>query len=192
MRAGAPIHRLSGGDRGGALIVSILILVAMTGLGLLAVTNARMGVIIAGNYRTMKQAQYLAEAGVIAASMRIQGDPATFSRTVKDKGTDAVRWRYSEFGENEIFIDEAEASSTQRRSMGFDARGIDFEVWVESVRDLPICPGQSTGTGCCLKVALVSEGRVGDFDAAGLPLEGTDAARRRVRAEYAIPYPCQR
>jgi len=178
--------------RGGALILSILILVAMTGLGLLAVTAAKMEATVAGNYRTLKQAQYMAEAGLVAASMRMQGDPASFVRLVKSQGEGAVHWRCSDFGPNEVFVDSVDDDQSQQRSMGFDTRGIDFDVWVESMRDLPACPGHSTGTMCCLKVALVSEGRVGDFDDEGIPLEGTDAARRRVRAEYAVPYPCPR
>ena len=60
------------------------------------------------------------------------------------------------------------------------------------VRDLPSCPGTGVGTMCCLKVGLVSEGRIGDFDDNGLPIDSEAGGKRRVRAEYAVPYPCSK
>ena len=180
-------------QRGGALILSILMLVAMTGLGLLAVTSSRMEVAVAGNFRLMKQAQYLAEAGLIAANVRIQGDPSTFVRLVKKPGGKAlIKWRSRDFGSTGVFVthDEGDQNNAKDRSMGYDARPIDFEVRVEGVRDLPSCPGYGTGSVCCLKVGLVSEGRVGDFDDDDVPLDDSGGAKRRVRAEYAVPYPC--
>jgi hypothetical protein len=188
------MRRRQASERGAALILAIMMLVAMTGLGVLAVTASRMEVIVAGNFRTMTQAQYVAEAGLIAVSQEIQNDPARFASSAKKDRPDAIApdewltWDLDYFGVNTVFI--LEDDSPRNRSMGFDSRPLDFRVWVENVQDVPACPGASTSSGCCLRVGLVSEGRVGIFDEDGMPLDGTNAARRRVRAEYAVPYPC--
>jgi hypothetical protein len=181
-------HRTN--QRGAALILAILMLVAMTGLGMLAVTTSRMGLKVAGSFRLLKQAQYVAEAGLIAAGSRIQDNPASFARLVKTPGAERPKWHPKDFGENALFVTQADDPRDQ--SMGFDARPIDFTVEVVDVRDLPSCPGTSAGTMCCLKVGLVSEGRIGDFADDGTPLDDSAGAKRRVRAEYAVPYPCSR
>jgi len=190
-------HRLLAPRRGGALILSILMLVAMTGLGVMAVTGARMEVSVAGNYRTIKQAQYIAEAGLIAAGTKIQEESAAFVRKVQRQ--QQTGWADPEglevldeqaYGPNGVFV--TNAGSYKDRTMGYDERPIGFTVWVEDFRDLPSCPGVGSGTMCCAKVALVSEGWIGVFDDSGLPLEGTTSGKRRVRAEYVVPYPCSR
>jgi hypothetical protein len=179
-----------GEERGAALIIAILMLVAMTGLGMLAVTTSQMEVRVAGNFRLLKQAQYVAEAGLIAAGSRIQDDPSSFARLIKKPGAVNPKWFPKDFGTNALFVTEADNPKDQ--SMGFDARPIDFTVEVVDVQDLPSCPGTGAGTMCCLKVGLVSEGRIGDFDDDGLPLNAEAGAKRRVRAEYAVPYPCSK
>ncbi len=180
-----PPHR-----RGAALILAILMLVGMTGLGMLAVTTSQMEVKVAGSFRLLKQAQYVAEAGLIAAGTRIQQDPASFAKAVKKPGAVKPKWGPADFGRNALFVTDAD--NAKDHSMGFDARPIDFTVEVVEVRDLASCPGTSAGTMCCLKAVLVSEGRIGDFDADGAPLDDLAGAKRRVRAEYAVPYPCGR
>lgn len=170
------------------MILAILMLVAMTGLGLLAVTSSRMDVQVAGSFRLLKQAQYVAEAGLTAAGARIQQDPASFARLIKTPGAPRPKWAPADFGANSLFVTQAD--DARNRSMGFDARPLDFTVEVVDVRDLPSCPGNGAGVMCCLKVALVSEGRIGDFDANGLPIDKHTGAKRRVRADYAVPYPC--
>lgn len=177
-------------ERGAALILAILMLVAMTGLGMLAVTRSHMEVKVAGNFRLLKQAQYVAEAGLIAAGSRIQEDPASFAKLIKTPGALNPKWFPKDFGTNALFVTEADNPKDQ--SMGFDARPIDFTVEVVEVQDLPSCPGTSAGVMCCLRVGLVSEGRIGDFDDDGLPIDAEAGAKRRVRAEYAVPYPCSK
>ena len=178
------------GRRGGALILAVLVLVAISGLGMLAVTAAQLEVMAAGNLRTGKQARYLAEAGLIAVSQVIQADPMTFVRSVKEGDPTRIEWDAAYFGDNALFVTAAEAAAD--RSMGYDSRPIDFSVWVESAVDVPVCPGYSTSVGCCLKVGLVSEGRVGRFEEDDMPAADDGGARGRVRAEYALPYPCPR
>ena len=175
-------------ERGSALLLAVLMLVTMTSLGLLAVTSAKMEVAIAGNFRTIKQAQYIAEAGLIAVGQMMQGDPASFARSLKGPNGLNLEWDTDYFGSNNVFVTEADRSHD--RSMGYDSRPIGFRVWVESYRDLSVCPGYSTGTSCCMRVSLVSEGRVGLFSQDDLPMAGVGGARRRVRAEYSVPYPC--
>ena len=176
-------------ERGGALVLALLMLIALTGLGLLSVSSSRMGVAMAGNFRVAKQARYVAEAGLIRVAHELNSDPVGFARQAATR-FDQIRWTLGDFGSNQVFITEDDDPA--KRSMGFDARPVDFEVRVASIIDLPACPGSAPGTVCCMKVRLVSEGRVGDMDSEGLPLEGTSSATQRVQAEYPIPYPCPR
>ena len=183
--------------RGGALVLSILMLVAMTGLGLLAVTGARLEVSVAGNFRTVRQAQYIAEAGLVAAGAKIQEQAASFARRIQEQQKagwpDPDGLLVLEEPEGEVYhYFQHEAGDAKNRTMGYDERPIGFEVWMEDFRDLASCPGVGAGAMCCAKVALVSEGWIGVFDDSGLPLEGTTSGKRRVRAEYVVPYPCSR
>jgi len=188
-------------NRGGALLISLLVLLAMTSLGLLAVTTSTVGITLAGNYKAQKRAEYLAEAGLMLVADHLTRNPYLLTSTTSpgsinydpaiagDTGPTGAATKesfsLSDFGPDAVFMTSGAAADM---STGYDARPIDFQVTIDERRDLPACPGFSTNALCCKRVTLTSEGRVGDFTISDQNSVGN--ARRKIRAQYLIPYPC--
>ena len=177
------------GSPGGAILVVLLVLLAMTALGLLGITSTSMQLKVVGNEKLIKQAQYIAEAGLISVAERMQSEPgqpwllAAFNQF---NAGNAYTRNMADFGPNGVFnytVNNQQVTLGPGQTMGFENRPIDFVVTVEDREDMA---APSCGQPCCSRLTFTSQGMVGIFQTTGgvAVLEGN--SQRRVRAQYII------
>lgn len=160
--------RARAGQRGGALVVTVLVAIAMTGLALVAVTSAQVEMRLAHNHRDLKQAQYVAETGMMAAIQRIQGMGGTSLLRERDRlqaqsPDQRINFNLSSFGEGAVFVLDEDP---QLSSLGATSKELDFLVEVESLQTIPAPPGYQINLdqqSRSLEVGLLATGRIGQI-----------------------------
>ena len=174
----------SRGERGGALIITVLVSLAMTGLALVAVTTVVVETQLAQNHTMLKQAQYVAETGMMVTMQRIQemGSSSLLRERQRllsgDQGT-KMRFTLRSFGEDAVFI--VDPDNPEHNSLGMNAAEIDFEVEVESLRTAPPPPGHQINLDQppqSLEVGLLATGRVGHLTGQRQESKASFSARR--------------
>lgn len=164
-------RRRSGrGERGNALIITVLVCLAMTGLAIVAVTSVNVQSQLANNAKMLAQAHYVAETGMMVTMERIQSMGAASllkerERLLLEDPGKKITFPLASFGEGAVFT--VKNADPQKNTLGHDTADIDFTVEVESMRSAPPPPGyQLNGDQqpLSLEVGLVASGRVGRLD----------------------------
>jgi len=148
--------------------VTVLVSLAMSALALVAVATAQVEMRLAHNHRDLKQAQYIAETGMMAAIQRIQSMGGASLLRERDRlravTPDAqIQFNLASFSEGEVFVLDEDP---QLSSLGATAKELDFLVEVESLRTIPAPPGYQINLdqqSQSLEVGLLATGRIGQI-----------------------------
>jgi len=180
---------------GGALVITVLICLAMTGLALAAVTTVNVDTQIAHNQKLMRQAHYVAETGLMIAIQRVQNLGAVSLLRERERlaasanANKKVSFSLASFGENGVFVTSHE--DPQVRTLGHEASGIDFYVEVDSLRTANPPAGYQINQDqqpTSLEVGLLASCRVGRFADEKLNTNLTvNTTERRVWALVPVP-----
>ncbi len=181
-------------ERGAALVITVLVSLAMTAIGIIALTTATTEVALTNNERMLTSAQYLAETGMMYAMQRIQAmGSASLLRErqrLMDEAPQArITFSLDAMGEDGVFVMD---DNPQNASFGPERMQAEFTVEVESMRTAPPPPGYQLNTDHppqSLEVGLVAEGRIGRLDLLQQQGNATGArfSKRRVWALVPVP-----
>ncbi len=164
-------HRnAQGRRRGSAMIVTILVSVAMTALAVVAVTTTSVETQLAQNHKMLKQAQYVAETGMMVAIQRLQSMGSSSilrererRQTMEDP---TISMSLRTFGEDAVFRTHEDP---QLNSFGPEHLELDFLVEVDSLRTTAPPPGYQINLDQqpqSLELGLMALGRVGQLSLA--------------------------
>lgn len=160
------------GRRGMALLVALMIMLAISGLGLVAMQTAGMEQSVTGNYRLDRQAEYVAESGLMTAMGSIsqsgEGFWTVFSRSTRTGGSPTMTLTNSDFT-GMLFQD---ASDPLNPVLTGDATNLNPQVTV-TISD-PVdgirAAGSQNGRYCFKRLTFSVTGTVGD-DASTIDIE---------------------
>lgn len=166
--------RLLGEERGNALVITVLVCMAMTGLALVAVTTVNVQGQLASNENLLQQSHYVSEEGMILTMQRLQNFMGAASlrkerqRLLLEDPLKKIsfHWTFPVF-----------PNGAQREAL----------VEVEDMREAPPAAGFQINTEQPpLEVSLIATGRVGRLNVQQQDLQ-VGFSERRVWALIPVP-----
>ncbi|MBM4320892.1 MAG: hypothetical protein FJ125_13295 [Deltaproteobacteria bacterium] len=154
-------------EKGNALVITVLVCLAMTGLALVAVTTTNVQNQLANNQKMVKQAHYIAETGLMITMQRIQNIGSSSilkerERLLREDPQKKISFSLESFGKNAVFL--TQSNDPQLNTLGPDRSEIDFTVELDSIRTAPPPAGYQINLDQppqSLEVSLLASGKIG-------------------------------
>ena len=206
-----------GGSQGNALVLSVLILLALTSVGLVSIQRTNTDVMVVGNLTRATQAHIASEAGVVHGLARVGGAPGFFvgGIDIQKRGGNALLDFPSRTG-NSIHVWNriirggfstvlADTDPSRIPHVAYDSaarirQDVAYRVEIFHVKQIEDAPGYGVGSDVCLQLFdFTAEGGLPAalLEPVALTMDGlpgvppdTVVVRNRVRAA-AGPVKCE-